>query len=138
MLEILPNQKIEKALKKQPDSDKLLELAQELQKHMSFSSKEKVQPVQDEVEATVGPLREALKDIDMAAWLEEFEAIGGPKKLAERAVHKRVARARAAALEPEREYQELDNLPAGWKSFMEDLANAVVDEVWAKALHTGS
>jgi hypothetical protein len=136
MLEILPNPKIEKALKKKPNPDKLLGLAQELQKHMSFSSKEKVQPVQDEVEATVGPLREALKDIDAAAWLEEFEAMGGSQKLAERAMHKRVSRARAAALEPVRDYQELDNLPAGWKSFMEELANAVVDEVWAKAFKT--
>lgn len=134
MLEVVPNEGIEKALTRLEKPEKLLQLDQELQKHISFSSKDKATPVQNEITATLAPLEKALEGVDLERWFEDFEAAGGQARLDDIAKEKAVEKAREKALEPVREYQEMDNLPQGWKTFMEDLANAVVDDVWANAL----
>lgn len=134
MLEVVPNEKLEKALTKLENPERLVQLDRELQKHISFSNKEKATPVQNEIASTLAPLEKALEGVELEKWLADFQAAGGQEKLRELAHSKAVEKARAKALKPVRDYQEMDNLPTGWKTFMEDLANAVVDDVWAAEL----
>jgi Clostripain family len=134
MLEVVPNPELQNALGQFSGTEQLLELDQEFQKHMSFSSREKVEPLQKRLDELVAPLKETLEKVDLESWMADFEASGGTEKIVQRAKDKAVARIREGAMEPVKEYQQLDNVPPGWKTFLEDLTNAVVDEEWAKAL----
>lgn len=132
MLEVVPNADLQKALGKVKNPERLLQLDQELQKHIFGSSRQQVAPVQERIAEAVAPLQKALEGVDLAPWFADIEAAGGAEKLKEAALTKALDKAISQAMGPVKQYQAMDNLPKGWKSFMEDLAHAVVDEAWAK------
>lgn len=134
MLEVLPNEGVSQALGRLTDLEGLLQLDRDLQALMSFGGQEKIDRVRQKIAGLVTPLQEALAEVDVPAWVAQFEAMGGSDLIARTARERALERVRSNALGPVKEYQELDNLPTGWKVFSEELTHLVVDQEWRPAL----
>lgn len=132
MLEVLPEPEIGSALANFKEHNALLQIDRELMALMTTGTPETIAPIRKRLESLLAPLAADLDRLDLETWLKEFEAIDGEDKMVEAAHKKALEAYRERALEPVREYQEMDNIPPGWAAFMEDHTNAVVDQKWAR------
>lgn len=130
MLEVLPNPELEGALTSFQDMETVNRIQREMMDQITAGTPETLAPLREELRTTLGPLQERLKKLDIAGWIEQFEAMDGQTKMIENTHRKAFEREREQALKPVREYHGLDNLPPGWESFLEDVTEAVVEEGW--------
>lgn len=128
MLEVLPNSDIEQAVGNFKEQKALLQIDRELMAQMSTGTAESLAPIRHRLQQLLAPLQAELEELDLETWIAEFEAMGGQEKMVENARRKALEALRAKSLKPVREYQQLDNLPAGWKQFLEDLTHSVTTQ----------
>lgn len=130
MLEVLPNPQLEKALGSFQGMETVARLQREMMDQIATGTPETLAPLREEMKATLEPLQNELKNLDIAGWIERFEAMDGEARMIENTNRKALEREREDALKAVREYQGMDNLPQGWETFLEDVTNAVVEEGW--------
>ncbi len=133
MLEVLPSPSLSRALAAAPQREALVGLEHEVMELMTVMrpGDPKIAELSGRLSQLLEPLNQATKEVDMAPWLKEFRAIDGEQKLVERAQQRTLAQVREDLQEPLTQLQRLDELPSGWKTFLVDLTEAIIEHRWA-------
>lgn len=138
MLEVLPEPSLEGALDQGPEHETLVALEQEVMSLMSVlqPGDPRIEEITARVQTSLKPLSLALAQVKVGPWVERFQALGGRERLVQAAQQRKLDQIRTQMNEPVFQLEGLNELPSGWKKFLSELTEVILQERWVPKIRS--